>query len=155
MIEKHIKVGEIIGYRCWEVVQSISHEEPISHFRVQYYVNESRMQYIWLRSFVSINTIWKPKIPISCCDEHSSWFWGVHAFKDPKFLVRYLLKMHTHYIVVAIGTVKLWGTVIEHEKGWRGEFGAIRSIDQVSCYNPQLLETLRKKYDVKEMENVE
>jgi len=29
------------------------------------------------------------------------------------------------------GTVALWGEVIEHEEGFRGEFGKVNSIDQI------------------------
>src|SRR6266446_7404205 len=136
LVENHIKVGEIIGYRCWEVVQTNFRAEPEEelYFRFQYYVDESQMQHIWLRSFISTHTIWKPKIPISCRYNDYTWFWGIHAFKEPELLTKYLVKMRldSTSIVIAMGTVKLWGTVIEHEKGWRGEFGAIRSIDQFS-----------------------
>jgi hypothetical protein len=53
---------------------------------------------------------------------------------------------------VAIGTVDLWGTVIEHEDGYRAEYAQVQSIDRL-LHVPQpestwLLEHLRALYGV-------
>ncbi|HYT40993.1 MAG TPA: hypothetical protein VEP90_01485 [Methylomirabilota bacterium] len=170
MLKENIKIGEIVGWRCWEVVYYPSFKDQPSNSLIlegypvieQYQLRHSecsnQMQYIWLRSFINIRILWNPKVPINCDFPSDAWYWGVHAFNNPEFLSRYLRIQDVTSrpnLLIAMGTVELWGTVFEHKKGWRGEFGAIRSIDGFWDYdNPQLLETLRKKYDVKEMENV-
>ena len=49
-----------------------------------------------------------------------------------------------------LGSIALWGEVVEHERGWRGEFAKVNSIDQL--YNldgptdPAILQHLRTTY---------
>lgn len=50
------------------------------------------------------------------------------------------------YLGMAIGTVKLWGEVVEHERGYRAQYAKLASIDQVcGVVEPS---KLRKKYGV-------
>lgn len=57
-------------------------------------------------------------------------------------------------VALAIGTVSLWGTVWEHETGFRAEFGRVRTIDawlvgeefELRQTHGVLLERLRDKY---------
>lgn len=39
------------------------------------------------------------------------------------------LSYHFGATGVAIGTIKMWGTVIEHEKGYRAEYAKLNSLD--------------------------
>ena len=45
--------------------------------------------------------------------------------------------------VLLFGKVKIWGEVIEHEAGYRSQFGKIISLDYGA---PELLEKFRKIY---------
>jgi hypothetical protein len=45
------------------------------------------------------------------------------------------------------GKVKIWGEVIEHETGYRSEFGKIVSLDYG---DPELLEKFRRVYGLKQ-----
>jgi hypothetical protein len=46
------------------------------------------------------------------------------------------------------GKVKIWGEVVEHELGYRSQFGKIVSLDYG---NPRLLEKFRKFYRVNQV----
>ena len=46
-----------------------------------------------------------------------------------------------------IGTVDLWGTVIEHERGYRAEFASVATLDDV--IGKVDLEALRRRYRVR------
>jgi len=46
------------------------------------------------------------------------------------------------------GKVKIWGEVVEHEWGYRSEFGKIVSLDYG---DPELLEKFRKIYRVNQV----
>lgn len=60
---------------------------------------------------------------------------GVFAFKDSPeslpYLYDYIRDMkkcrHTH---IVLGTVKLWGEIMEHEFGYRAQYGKIASLDE-------------------------
>lgn len=45
---------------------------------------------------------------------------------------------------VVAGTVKMWGDVVEHERGYRAEFAKLNSLDAI--YGPGDLDALREKY---------
>ena len=49
------------------------------------------------------------------------------------------------------GKVKIWGEVVEHEAGYRSEFGKIASLD---FGDAELLEKFRKIYGVKKIYGV-
>ena len=53
-----------------------------------------------------------------------------------------------------IGSVAMWGEVIEHENGWRSEYAAVRSIIKITgnitfWSKHWLLRELREKYRCK------
>lgn len=99
-----LSVGEKIGYRIWRIFLD-------------------GLLYSWSADF-----IWTPgeiEEAKNIEDYNSYGFW---AFKDKK---RALQKFIDHPHGVALGSIYLWGTVIEHTDGWRGQFAKIRSIDFV------------------------
>ena len=75
---------------------------------------------------------------------------GYHAFRDKEQAKREA-SAHTYWTPFVIGSVAMWGEVIEHENGWRSEFAAVRSIIDITgnisfgSKNWLLLE-LREKY---------
>lgn len=56
---------------------------------------------------------------------------GVHAWKDEAFARAYMGEFNCD---LTLGTVELWGEVIEHDEGYRAQFGAIKEIvEEVSA----------------------
>jgi hypothetical protein len=60
--------------------------------------------------------------------------------------------MHACWWPTVIGSVALWGEVIEHEHGWRSEYAAVRSLIKIIgeigfCSKQRLLFDLGEKYD--------
>ena len=58
---------------------------------------------------------------------------------------------YTNWTPFVIGSVAMWGEVIEHEHGWRSEFAAVRSIIDITGNisfgsKDWLLLELREKY---------
>ena len=68
---------------------------------------------------------------------------GVHAFKERK-RARWTYGGGNYPVV--IGTIALWGEVIEHEMGYRAEFGQVASLDEIINGDEALLVALRKTY---------
>jgi hypothetical protein len=104
-------LGELIGHRAWKVEGGNL-----------------------LRSF-SAGSAWFPGQPMQDkvgknqeIDDHNSS--GVWAFKDPYDLA------HQFWSEIdsggVFGTVWMWGTVIEHERGYRAQYAAIRSLDRAA-----------------------
>jgi hypothetical protein len=59
--------------------------------------------------------------------------------------------LHPYISPAIIGSVAMWGEVIEHQYGWRSEYAAVRSITQIRgdrdfSSKQQLLLELREKY---------
>jgi hypothetical protein len=99
-----ITVGELIGWRIWKV-------RPTDRLLESY----------------SAERIWLPGEPMEGQpDDHGGA--GVWAFKEA-----YRAAVKSQECFSALGTVWLWGNVIEHAEGYRAEFAEIRSIDHVAC----------------------
>lgn len=99
-----IRAGEIIAYRAWMWSRGL------------------------LRSMAA-NFAWIPG-EIVGGDPIKAGL-GVHAFKTLGDAVGQYGGFANDTNAVVFGTVALWGDVIEHEKGYRAEFGAVRSIVMV------------------------
>lgn len=117
-------VGELIGHRAWTVKGGN------------------------LLTSVSAGSAWLPGQPMHHkvgsngleIDDHNAA--GVWCFKDPYDLANQFWSTIQNGGV--FGTVWLWGTVIEHDRGYRAEFAAIRSLDRAA---PGVdLEILRTAY---------
>jgi hypothetical protein len=75
---------------------------------------------------------------------------GYYAFKDKEQAEREA-SIHAYGWPFAFGSVAMWGEVIEHERGWRSEYAAVRSIVKITGDIPFLRENwllleLREKY---------
>src|SRR5262249_6830909 len=71
--------------------------------------------------------LWPPQQTVRADDLS---FHGIYAFNDMQQVIdsyRYLADMTTPFI---FGKVMLWGTVIEHQKGYRAELAKIVSRDK-------------------------
>lgn len=106
-LHREMAVGEIVGYRCWRVygLQLVSA-----------YMNDK----------------WHPDqiLEGKGLDDWDSR--GVHAWKEDGTHLRACIKESFGFGgSVVIGTVYLWGDVVEHEHGYRAEFAKIRTLDDV------------------------
>jgi hypothetical protein len=75
---------------------------------------------------------------------------GYHAFRHKEQAERDT-PMHAFKSPVVIGSVAMWGEVIEHQYGWRSEYAAVRSIIKITgdiSFRSRhwLLLELREKY---------
>ena len=118
-----IRVGEIIAYRAWRVIVSgwLSKADDFLH-------SVAMRDYVWYPNRpasgdVRTHGIYSFRNVICSRDEY-----GYDTGNSEPFL---------------FGKVKIWGEVVEHETGYRSEFGKIVSLDYG---DPELLERFRRVY---------
>src|SRR6266536_2606586 len=118
-----IRVGEIIAYRAWRVV------EP-SWSRT----GDDRLHSVFVKDYV-----WHPDEPASG-DVKTH---GIYSFQD-------VICSREEYGYSPLGSgpllfgkVKIWGEIVEHEAGYRSQFGKIVSLDHG---DPELLMKYRELY---------
>ena len=104
-----IRVGEIIAYRAWRVVEP-SWSRP----------GDDRLHSIFVRDYV-----WPPDEPAS----GDVKMHGIYSFRD-------VICSREEYGYSPLGSgpllfgkVKIWGEIVEHEAGYRSQFGKIVSLD--------------------------
>jgi hypothetical protein len=56
---------------------------------------------------------------------------GYHAFRD-KEQAKHEAFFHACSSPCVIGSVAMWGEVIEHQRGWRSEYAAVQSITEIT-----------------------
>ena len=118
-----IRAGEIIAYRAWRVSR-------LGLFRSR----DELLHSVYMRDYV-----WFPDEPASG-DVKTH---GIYSFRD---VIRSKQDYsYNAYGVLLFGKVKIWGEVVEHEAGYRSEFGKIISLDYGP---PELLEQFRRIYGV-------
>jgi hypothetical protein len=88
--------------------------------------------------------IWHPNKPASG-DVRTH---GIYSFRD-------VIRSREEYgydpgvdELLLFGKVKIWGEIVEHQEGYRSEFGKIASLDYG---DPELLEKFRKIYRVNQV----
>ncbi len=125
-----VRVGEIIAYRAWRVI------EP-GWLRS----GDNRLHSVLIKDYV-----WHP-------DEPASGDVRTHGIYSCRDVIR--SKEEYWYSVgwasLLFGKVKIWGEVVEHEEGYRSEFGKIVSLDYG---DPELLEKFRKIYKVNQIDKL-
>lgn len=103
-----IRAGEIIAYRCWWVV-------PNNRLFSTYVFD-----YEWMSD-------------VSATGDVKSY--GIHAFKYEcdvyAYSAEFIHAIRDSLITrsVVFGTVKLWGEIVEHERGYRAEFAKVASLN--------------------------
>lgn len=106
-----MQVVDLIGWRIWRVLGG------------------------YLGS-ITAEAIWLPGEPMEAAvvEDHGAAANGIHVFKTMAGAIREAAlyasraEQHTGY---AIGSVLLWGDVVEHERGYRAERAMILSIDDL------------------------
>jgi hypothetical protein len=105
--ELSIRAGEIIGWRFWKLHNGLLYS-------------------------VFVPYTWRPGVlERASRKEPGSYNFGYHAFKDIEQAEREA-SMYAHWWPSAVGSVAMWGEVIEHQHGWRSEYAAVRSIIKIT-----------------------
>jgi hypothetical protein len=110
--EPRIRAGEIIGWRFWRLSNGFLESVFVS--------------YTW-RPGVFERSSSRPQ------RDHDSRRYenaGYHAFRDIEHAEREEA-MYMRGWPCVLGSVAMWGEVIEHQHGWRSEYAAIRSIVKI------------------------
>ena len=119
-----IRVGEIIAYRAWRVME-----------RTWLGRDDDRLRSVYMEHYV-----WDPDEPAhGDVREH-----GIYSFRDAirsKDDYGYPIRQGT----LLFGKVKIWGEIVEHQLGYRSEFAKIVSLDYG---DPELLDKFRRIYRV-------
>src|SRR5215831_10680905 len=116
-----IRAGEIIAYRAWRVIDPGSFSS-----------GDDRLRSVFMQDYV-----WHPDEPASG-DVKTH---GVYSFRQ---VIRSIEEYsYNARGVLLFGKAKIWGEVVEHEAGYRSQFGKIISLDYGA---PELLEKFRKIY---------
>lgn len=100
------EVGEIIAYRCW------------------------RYRGVFVQS-VTLPHVWPPGEPMVASYPSGDWethLAGIHAWKDKRAMLTYAAASGG---TLVMGRVALWGTVYEHERGYRAEYARIVAFDDI------------------------
>src|SRR5262245_16149250 len=119
-----IRAGEIIGWRFWKLCNGLLGSVFVSH-------------------------LWRPGVlERAICKDTGPYNLGYHGFKKREQAER---EASTYWSSTVVGSVAMWGEVIEHEQGWRSEYAAVRSIIKITGNIPfgrkhWLLLELREKY---------
>lgn len=125
------QTGAIIGWRAW-------------------YIDTAKGG-LYLRS-VYHEKAWQPKQPVRGNPflEGKSGQQGVYAYNSPHHLYDYIegtggYTVGNHSPFFAFGTLKMWGTVVKHEHGFRAEYAYPEALYvNADC----MIEPLAKLYDV-------
>jgi len=122
-----IRVGEIIAYRAWRVI-------------VPGWLSRDDL----LHSVAMRDYVWYPGRPASG-DVRTH---GIYSFRQ-------VIRSRDEYgydpgnsEAFLFGKVKIWGEIVEHEAGYRSEFGKIVSLDYG---DPILLNKFRRTYGLEDI----
>lgn len=94
--------GEFVGWRIWGIKDG--------------YLQSYSAQYTWVPGIAAEG---KP-------GDHDGG--GLWAFKDPAKALHKLLEQH---VPSAIGSIWMYGDVVEHSDGYRSQYAMVRSIEDV------------------------
>jgi hypothetical protein len=121
-----VQVGEILAWRTWRA-ESTNREYNIA---VDQFIEYGKPR---LRS-VTMQDIWLPDKPMQVHLPIQDYGHGIYALKTRQNAEQsgYFCPGHV------LGTVKLWGTVYEHENGFRSEYAQVASLDAIKldCLDP-------------------
>ena len=107
--EPRIRAGEIIGWRSWRLCNGLLQSVIVSYTWHPGVFNRSSSKRV---GYYNYNP-------------------GYHAFRHKEQAERDA-SMHAFRSPVVIGSVAMWGEVIEHQHGWRSEYAAVRSIIKIN-----------------------
>jgi len=112
-LAREIRAGEIIAYRAW-IVRLING---------QVLYEAMHTDALWLNGEMSACQLGGQSVS-------DYGLAGVHAWKTLEQARAYIGTPNL-YTTVVVGEVELWGEVVEHDLGYRAEFGKIRRILEI------------------------
>ena len=124
--EPRIRAGEIIGWRYWRLRKG-------------------------LLESVFVPYTWRPGVFERASSNYPGPYnFGYHAFRNIERAQREAF-LFNYCRASVIGSVAMWGEVIEHQYGWRSEYAAVRSIIKITggirfLTGHSSLQELRKRY---------
>lgn len=145
-----IRTGEIIGHRLWFIVDG--RLSSLAHLRIwrpgETVVGDTNE--IVRHDPLFIQVIWGGTYAFARrdqCDEEITDLTEVLArVAHNKGRGFYFIGSEPAYLAsgLVVGTVKMWGDVVEHETGYRAEFAKLNSIDEL--YGKGDIDALRVEY---------
>lgn len=160
-----IRAGEIIAFRCW-VLTKQAIVEGHHHLRSTYadctwrpgevvgLDPEACPEWPAYAAFEGPDKLEERRKRYLRLDPHDQdgVRTGIHGFKSASWMMMEFSPSHDPRIdkYLIYGTVALWGDVIEHQEGFRAEFGKINTLDQIDAGlgHEETLDKLRKLYGV-------
>lgn len=116
--DSRIVLGEITAYRCWDTSDG---------------------------TYKSLNGhLWFPNEPMHADGVSLAGSAGFYAFRT---LEEAKKNAKSHGSRLAVGSVKLWGTIVEHDDGYRAEYAVIDKI--ISGAVPEYSDDLKKAIEAK------
>lgn len=132
----------IIGYRLWDLIEFTKDEKMI----LTSYTSESQ----WIPGKIMEADKLPNFIPtISGYGDKKCH--GIHAFKNINDALHYI---QLSEVPTILGTVYLWGTIIEHEKGYRAQFAYPCSLEFLIDTRTAYYDAERKKLIENSLRNV-
>lgn len=127
------KIGELVAHRAWFFDKERRRLTSVGYWPLEWHPEEPMADCTLLEK----NPSWVED-DRGCISETNKC--GVWSFKSPngpihEYLLdsgsgKYALRSASDYdLALILGTCWIWGTVVEHEHGYRSQFGAIRSLD--------------------------
>lgn len=126
------KVGEIIAHRAWFLdAPTCQQLYSVGMYPIQ-----------WLPGVVMEDKAYGDMVGVAEWNGQGIW-----SFKEPTGPVdEYLLASGSGYtyapttsqehgLALVLGTCYIWGTVLEYTKGYRSQFGAVRSLDRAYLFS--------------------
>ena len=124
-----VRAGELIGHRAWLILKDNQLCSLAHHF-------------IWEPGAVIEGDLDKP---VSGCNWLRPIFGGTYSYKEQSHLdIEFgmfkdddfpcIIEFSTRpfpIVGIAFGTIKCWGEVSEHEKGYRAQYAKLHTIDRV------------------------
>lgn len=127
--------GEVTAWRCWRM--------PVRPVLTSCHVT----QFIWMPG----------AIEEADAGEHleDDGAHGLYAWKDERLATNYAVECcNSSASPIVVGSVKLWGTIITHERGYRAQYAKITSLDFIACaytephHDRDTMEMLRERYQL-------
>lgn len=136
-----IRAGELTGYRAWRIV------EP--HYWWDMSAQKGGKNDYWSLRSLTAGVEWKPGEVM----EGDVREYGVYCFSNPHWCRMEVYQYRDHSTpVLAIGKVKIWGEIIEHDYGYRAQYAKLVSIEDIVGGEPsdqkEVLQALKARYEV-------
>jgi hypothetical protein len=135
--DKKIRVGEIVAWRVWRVTHLPVMSGPFRKLGTDGIgVKPHHIAPGYVHALVSAHRpdVWIPGIPmegdVNVFVHNDAGGAGIYAFDTVERAVKEAHHQDLMGCLRILGAVKLWGEVIEHEHGYRAQYGKPASLDR-------------------------